>query len=86
MSLIPSVLTLLIAAQTAPASSPAPDRILINATVHTMDDSRPKAEAVAITSGRITAVGSTKDLFATKGPRTQVLDLSGATVIPATVR
>lgn len=82
MSLIPSVLTLLIAAQTAPASSPAPDRILINATVHTMDDSRPKAEAVAITSGRITAVGSTKDLFATKGPRTQVLDLSGATVIP----
>ena len=47
-----------------------------------MDEARPQAEAVAITGGRITAVGSTADLLALKGPQTEVIDLHGATVIP----
>ncbi|MBK5257855.1 MAG: amidohydrolase [Vicinamibacteria bacterium] len=60
----------------------APDRILVNGVVHTMDDAHPMAQAVAMTAGRISAVGSTADLMATKGPRTEVIDLLGATVVP----
>lgn len=59
-----------------------PDRILVNGVVHTMDDARPRAEAVAMTAGRISEVGSTADLLATRGPKTEVIDLRGATVIP----
>lgn len=62
--------------------SVAPDRILVNAIVHTMDDSRPKVEAVAITGGRISAIGSTANILASKGPNTEVIDLMGATVVP----
>lgn len=60
----------------------APDRILVNAVVHTMRDALPSAEAVAITGGRISAVGSTSELLATKGAGTQIMDLDGATVVP----
>ena len=60
----------------------APDRILVNGVVHTMDDARPRAEAVAMTGGRISAVGSSAEVLALKGPQTEVIDLRGATVIP----
>jgi hypothetical protein len=60
----------------------APDRILVNGVVHTMDDAHPRAEAVAMTAGRISAVGSTADLLTAKGPMTEVIDLLGATVVP----
>lgn len=80
MFLTPNTLFLLIAA--TQATSGSPDHILINATVHTMDEARPRAEAVAITGGRISAVGSSKDLLAQKGASTRVLDLGGATVVP----
>jgi len=76
------VALLLLSGPTAPVATEPPDRVLVNAVVHTMDDARPRAEAVAITGGRITGVGSSRDLLATKGPRTEVLDLNGATVIP----
>ncbi len=38
------------------------DLILVNATVYTLDDSLPKAEAIAIRDGRILAVGATTDI------------------------
>ncbi|MEO8499267.1 MAG: amidohydrolase [Vicinamibacteria bacterium] len=60
----------------------APDRILVNGVVHTMDDAHPQVEAVAMTGGRISALGANADILALKGPRTQVLDLHGATVVP----
>ena len=66
----------------AAAASPSPDRILVNGVVHTMDEKRPRAEAIAITSGRISAVGTMAAVLAQKGPKTEVVDLHGATVIP----
>lgn len=75
MFLTSSALALLLAAE-------APDRILVNGVIHTMDETRPRAEAVAMTGGRITAVGSTVEVLATKGPQTEVIDLRGATVVP----
>lgn len=64
------------------AAGAAPDRVLVNGVVHTMDDGRPRAEAVAMTGGRITAVGTTAEILASKGPGTEVIDLHGATVVP----
>ncbi len=72
----PSLVLLLAAAESAP------DRILVNAVVHTMDESRPRAEALAMTAGRISAIGSASDVLALRGPRTEVIDLGGATVVP----
>jgi predicted amidohydrolase YtcJ len=63
------------------ATDPA-DLIVCHAKVVTVDDRFRLAEAVAITGGKITAVGSDKDVLAHKGPKTQVIDAQGKTVLP----
>ena len=45
----------------------------------------PDAEAVAIRDGLILFTGSAKEAEAYRGPRTEVLDLDGATVLPGLV-
>ena len=60
----------------------APDLIIINATVHTMDARQPLAEAVAIYGNRIAAVGSTKEIRQMAGTRTRVIDAGGRLVLP----
>jgi predicted amidohydrolase YtcJ len=72
---------LLQAARAASAAEPA-DLVLTNAVVHTVDASRPRAEAVAVRGGRIAAVGSTAELRAFVGPKTRVMDLQGRTLVP----
>jgi hypothetical protein len=42
--------------------APAPDTVLLNARVTTLDRSNPEAEAVAIRDGRIMAVGLNRKL------------------------
>ena len=46
----------------------APDLILNNANIHTIDDARPTTTAVAIRDGRFVAVGS-DEMRALAGPR-----------------
>jgi predicted amidohydrolase YtcJ len=65
----------------AGAAEPA-DLVLKNALVHTVDATRPRAEAVAIRGGRIVAVGTNEDVQGFVGARTRVLDLAGRTVVP----
>ncbi len=60
----------------------APDQIIINARVWTVDDAQPMAEAFALQGDRFVAVGSTADIRALAGPRTQVFDAQGMTVTP----
>jgi len=50
-----------------------------------MDDARPLAEAVAVRSGRIVAVGSEVDVMAGAGNGTRVVDLQGRTMLPGLV-
>ena len=59
----------------------APDLILVNGAIHTVDDANLKATAAAIRDGRFVAVGDTeiRDLA---GQSTRVEDLDGATVVP----
>ena len=68
-------------ASAARAESPA-DLVLRNGVVHTLDARRPKAQALAITGQRIVAVGSDAEVGPFAGPKTRVIDLAGATVIP----
>ena len=60
----------------------APDLILTNGRVLTIDADNTEAEAVAVKMGRILAVGSSREISALKGAGTQVLDLRGRTVLP----
>ncbi len=60
----------------------APDVILVNGRVLTMDDAGTWAEALAVRDGRIVAVGTTDDVGSLAGRRTEVVDLAGRTAIP----
>ena len=52
---------------------------------HTAGGWRPDAQALAIRGDRIVLVGTTGQALALKGPRTQVVDVGGATVLPGLV-
>src|SRR6201991_3232750 len=57
------------------------DTILYNAKIAT--NGIPSfVEAVAITDGKITAIGSDREIFTLRGPNTRIIDANGSTVIP----
>ncbi|MBD2465865.1 amidohydrolase [Oscillatoria sp. FACHB-1407] len=58
------------------------DLILFNGRIATQDDRRSFAEAVAIKGDRFLVVGTEKEVMATRGDQTQVIDLRHRTVIP----
>lgn len=58
------------------------DIIIHNAIVLTMDDERPRAEAVALTGNKVTAVGSNAEILALAYAQTRIIDAKGATVLP----
>jgi predicted amidohydrolase YtcJ len=67
----------------APQSqAPAPDLVILNAKLYTVDRAFSTAEAVAITNGRFTAVGSTDRIRKLAGPSTKIMDVGGKTIIP----
>jgi predicted amidohydrolase YtcJ len=61
------------------------EMIITNAKVLTMDPPRPHAEAVALTGGRIVAVGGRAKVEALAGPGTCVVDAGGRTLLPGFV-
>ena len=63
----------------------AAEMIITNANVLTMDEARPRAEAVALGAGRIVAVGSRAEVEALAGPGTRVVDAGGRTLLPGFV-
>ncbi|GAA0541170.1 amidohydrolase [Rhizomicrobium palustre] len=62
-----------------------PDLILHHGRVTTLDRSNPEAEAVAISGGIFTAVGSDKEILALAGPKTKKIDLKGRLVLPGLI-
>ena len=56
--------------------------LIVTGRVLTMDAERPEAEAVAISGGRIAAVGSRREIRRLAGARTEVVDAAGGTVLP----
>jgi len=59
-----------------------PDVIYTNGVIVTMEPDLPRAEAVAVRSGAIAGVGATAAIEALAGPDTEVIDLSGRTLLP----
>lgn len=62
-----------------------PDLILHNGQVLTVDSVFTITEAVAVTGGMVSAVGTSSDLAEIAGPDTKVVDLGGRTVMPGFV-
>ncbi len=60
----------------------APDMVLHNGKIVTVDEDFSIAEAVAIKDGNIVAVGSNGDVLALAGSTTERMDLEGKTVLP----
>ena len=63
----------------------APDLIVTNARIYTVDDNRPVVDAMAIRGGRVVATGPARLIMSSKGANTQVLDVGGRTVIPGMI-
>lgn len=61
------------------------DLVIINANVITMNKKQPKAEAVAIKTGKIVEVGSNEEIQAFAGKETRTIDLHGKTVVPGLI-
>jgi len=67
----------------APLIAADADLILHNGKIVTVDSAFSIAEAVAVKDGRVVAVGRNADVLAReRGPKTQVIDLKGQTVLP----
>ncbi len=76
-----ALLAALAACESAPPVEPA-DMVLHNGNVVTVDDSVPRAEAVAVRGYQILAVGSNDEIDRYIGPETEVVDLAGRLMIP----
>ncbi|MEA2962599.1 MAG: hypothetical protein QOI46_2697 [Alphaproteobacteria bacterium] len=75
----------LVAAAAGPAGAQAPDIVLVNGKIVTVDDRFTIAQALAIKGERILKVGTTAEVEALRGPQTRVIDLAGRTVIPGLI-
>jgi len=76
------VVCVVYAGRHAPAQEAKPDTVLLNGKIFTGVASRPYVQAVAIRGERIMATGDTKTIQAMVGPKTNAIDLHGATAIP----
>lgn len=63
-------------------SKNAPEIVLYNANIHTSNPGYPKAQAIALTGGRIMAVGSNDDILHLAGRHTNKIDIGGKTITP----
>ena len=61
------------------------EMIVTNGRVLTMDEAKPRAEAVALAGGKVLAVGTAAEILALAGPGCRVIDAGGRTVLPGFV-
>jgi predicted amidohydrolase YtcJ len=75
------------ATMAAPAvASIAPaETIYVGGDLLTMNDTAPRAQAMAVAGGRIVAVGSRAQVMRRRGPGTIIVDLNGHTLVPGFV-
>jgi hypothetical protein len=65
-----------------PRTRVEPDVILYNGSIWTVDDQLPRAQAVALSDGRIFAIGSNDEVLPLATANTRKVDLSWKTVLP----
>lgn len=81
-SLPAGALVLFVSAVCVMPPASAAELIIRNAVVLTMDDTNPKAQAIAIDGGKIVAIGSNEDMGAHITAQTKIYDLPGKLVLP----
>jgi predicted amidohydrolase YtcJ len=59
-----------------------PETVLYNGNIWTVDEAQPRAQAVAISGGRLVAVGSNDDVLRLATARTRKIDLAFKSVLP----
>ncbi|NLT31665.1 MAG: amidohydrolase family protein, partial [Propionibacterium sp.] len=64
------------------SSGPGADLILIGGTVVPMDAAGRRHQGLAVRDGRVTALGTSREMQQLAGPDTEVVDLAGGTVLP----
>src|SRR5512144_488657 len=67
-----------------PRVEPA-DLVITNGRVATVDPARPFVEAIAVRGDRIEAVGTSREMKAYIGQKTEVIDLAGRFAMPGFV-
>lgn len=77
------IVILLLRLAAAPLSAQTADWLVENGVIYTGNPKLPKARALAVQGGRITAVGD--DLSGLAGPRTRRTNLQGAAVLPGLI-
>ncbi len=75
-------LVALLPAFSTEAADETADAVFKNGNIYTVNERRPRAEAVAVKAGRIAFVGSNRGAAKWVGPNTQVIDLHGQTMVP----
>jgi predicted amidohydrolase YtcJ len=58
------------------------DLVVINANVRTLDNAKPKAQAIAVVDNKIVAVGTSAEIRRLIGKQTKVINAQGKLVIP----
>lgn len=73
------------AASLLDAQQPAPDLILSNGKIITVDETFSIGQAMAVRGDRVTAVGTNQEITRLAGPNTRRIDLRGRAVIPGLI-
>ena len=74
-----------LAGMAAATAQPAPDLILHNARIHTVDAGNRTAQALAVAGGRIVALGTNEEVLRLAGAATRRIDAGGRTVLPGLI-
>jgi predicted amidohydrolase YtcJ len=81
--IIPFIITILLAGESF--STPAADLILVNGKVITVDAKDSIVEAIAISNGKIVAVGTNDEISKHASKNTRIIDLKGRTATPGLI-
>ena len=80
-----SALAVLGLALAGPGRAQTADLILLHGKILTLDERSSVREALAVSEGRIAALGGSMDIMKLAGRKTRVVDLRGRTVIPGLI-
>jgi hypothetical protein len=78
-----ALILLALGVRTSPQAGRKPaETIVVNGKIYTVNPRQPWAEALALSDGRILAVGSNEEIGRWRGPATKVIDAGGHLVLP----
>ena len=79
------ILLLLSAVALLPQTAGAVETIYTNADIYTVEKELPQAQAMAVSNGKIVAIGTQKEVAQRKTEQTRIVDLQGRFVMPGFV-